>query len=50
MKEKGGFRLNEILGTEPSVYYLPPVKRLFPFQDVKITESNEHQKEGKASN
>ena len=33
MRDKGGYRLNEILGTEPSVYYLPPVNRLFPFED-----------------
>jgi molybdopterin-containing oxidoreductase family iron-sulfur binding subunit len=33
IKDKGGYRLNEILGTEPSVYYLPPVNRLFPFKD-----------------
>ena len=33
IKDKGGFRLNEILGTEPSVYYLPAVNRLFPFKD-----------------
>ncbi len=33
IKDKGGYRLNEILGTEPSVYYLPAVNRLFPFID-----------------
>jgi molybdopterin-containing oxidoreductase family iron-sulfur binding subunit len=33
IRDKGGYRLNEILGTEPSVYYLPPVNRLFPFKD-----------------
>ena len=38
MKDKGGFRLNEILGTEPSVYYLPAANRLFPFIDVEIGE------------
>ena len=41
IKDKGGYRLNEILGTEPSVYYLPAVKRLFPFQDPLPGESNE---------
>ncbi|MEK6781053.1 MAG: 4Fe-4S dicluster domain-containing protein [Bacteroidota bacterium] len=35
MNDKGGYRLNEILGTEPSVYYLPPVSRLFPFKDAE---------------
>jgi Fe-S-cluster-containing dehydrogenase component len=38
IKDKGGYRLNEILGTEPSVYYLPAVNRLFPFEDVEITK------------
>lgn len=37
IKDKGGYRLNEILGTEPSVYYLPPVNRLFPFVDPVAT-------------
>ncbi len=33
IKDKGGYRLNERLGTEPSVYYLPPTNRLFQFED-----------------
>lgn len=33
IKDKAGYRLMEDLGTEPSVYYLPPVNRLFPFKD-----------------
>ena len=33
LKAKGGYRLLEELGTEPRVYYLPPVNRLFPFEE-----------------
>jgi Fe-S-cluster-containing dehydrogenase component len=33
MIDKGGYRYLEGLGTEPSVYYLPAVNRLFPFKD-----------------
>ena len=33
IKDKAGYRLYEDLGTEPSVYYLPPANRLFPFKD-----------------
>jgi molybdopterin-containing oxidoreductase family iron-sulfur binding subunit len=29
---KAGYRLMEDLGTKPSVYYLPPVNRNFPFE------------------
>ncbi len=32
LKDKGGYRLLEDLGTKPRVYYLPPVNRLFPFE------------------
>ena len=32
IKDKGGYRYAEELGTEPSVYYLPPVNRNFPFE------------------
>jgi Fe-S-cluster-containing dehydrogenase component len=32
IKEKGGYRYLEQLGTQPSVYYLPPVDRQFPFE------------------
>ncbi|MDR3694075.1 4Fe-4S dicluster domain-containing protein [Mucilaginibacter sp.] len=32
MRDKGGYRLMEDLGTKPSVYYLPPVSRNFPFE------------------
>ena len=33
IKDKAGYRLMEDLGTKPSVYYLPPVSRNFPFQN-----------------
>lgn len=32
IKDKAGYRLMEDLGTRPSVYYLPPVNRNFPFE------------------
>ncbi|MDT8414812.1 MAG: 4Fe-4S dicluster domain-containing protein [Flavobacteriaceae bacterium] len=32
LKNKAGYRLMESLGTEPSVYYLPPVNRVEPFE------------------
>lgn len=37
LQDKGGYRYLEELGTQPNVYYLPPVDRLFPFKD---TETN----------
>jgi molybdopterin-containing oxidoreductase family iron-sulfur binding subunit len=33
LKDKGAYRYLEQLGTNPRVYYLPPVNRLFPFKD-----------------
>ena len=33
LKDKAGYRIMEGLGTEPSVYYLPPVDRLVNFED-----------------
>jgi len=33
LKDKAGYRLMESLGTEPSVYYLPPTDRLVDFED-----------------
>lgn len=33
LRDRAGFRLMEDLGTRPSVYYLPPVDRLFPFEE-----------------
>ena len=38
IKEKAGYRLMEDLGTKPSVYYLPPVNRLFPYEEGVNTE------------
>lgn len=35
IKDKAGYRLMEDLGTDPSVYYLPPASRLFPFKEPK---------------
>ena len=32
IKDKAGYRLMEDLGTQPRVYYLPPVNRNFPFE------------------
>ncbi|WP_235953888.1 4Fe-4S dicluster domain-containing protein [Mucilaginibacter inviolabilis] len=32
IRDRGGYRLMEDLGTKPSVYYLPPVNRNFPFE------------------
>jgi len=33
IRDKAGYRLMEDLGTKPSVYYLPPVNRLFKFEE-----------------
>ena len=33
LRDKAGYRYLEELGTEPNVYYLPPVNRLFPFTE-----------------
>lgn len=35
LRDKAGYRYLEDLGTKPNVYYLPPVNRLFPFEDNK---------------
>lgn len=32
IRDKAGYRLMEDLGTKPSVYYLPPVNRSFPYE------------------
>jgi molybdopterin-containing oxidoreductase family iron-sulfur binding subunit len=32
MIDKHGYRFMEELGTQPSVYYLPPTDRLFPYE------------------
>jgi molybdopterin-containing oxidoreductase family iron-sulfur binding subunit len=33
LKDKAGYRYLEDLGTQPNVYYLPPVDRIFPFKE-----------------
>ena len=33
LRDKAGYRYLEELGTQPSVYYLPPVDRMFPFKE-----------------
>ena len=35
LKDKAGYRYMEELGTKPRVYYLPPVDRMFPFDETK---------------
>jgi len=35
LRDKAGYRYMEDLGTKPRVYYLPPVDRLFPFEQTK---------------
>jgi molybdopterin-containing oxidoreductase family iron-sulfur binding subunit len=39
IRDKAGYRLMEDLGTKPSVYYLPPVNRNFPFESGLEKES-----------
>jgi len=38
IKDKAGYRLMEDLGTKPSVYYLPPVNRNFPYENGLETQ------------
>ncbi len=42
LEDKAGYRLMESLGTEPSVYYLPPTDRLVDFEDG-LKDYNEFQ-------
>jgi molybdopterin-containing oxidoreductase family iron-sulfur binding subunit len=42
IRDRAGYRLMEDLGTKPSVYYLPPVNRLFPFQNDEEPKSASH--------
>jgi Fe-S-cluster-containing dehydrogenase component len=35
IRDRSGYRYLEELGTEPRVYYLPPVERQFPFEEDK---------------
>jgi molybdopterin-containing oxidoreductase family iron-sulfur binding subunit len=39
LKDRAGYRQFEELGTEPRVYYLPPVKRSFPFEEAKVAHN-----------
>ena len=41
VKDKGGYRLMEDLGTHPRVYYLPPVNRNFPYENGLENEQKE---------
>ena len=38
LRDNGGYRLMEELGTKPRVYYLPPKNRLFPFPEKNIID------------
>ncbi|HET7002950.1 MAG TPA: 4Fe-4S dicluster domain-containing protein [Puia sp.] len=46
IRDKAGYRMMEDLGTKPSVYYLPPVNRNFPFEDMEdsVEAKKEHAK------
>ncbi|MDE3143908.1 MAG: 4Fe-4S dicluster domain-containing protein [Bacteroidota bacterium] len=41
IKDKSGYRLMEDLGTKPSVYYLPPVNRNFPYESGLENDKSE---------
>jgi Fe-S-cluster-containing dehydrogenase component len=43
VRDRAGYRLMEELGTKPSVYYLPPVDRLFPFKNDEETKAPNHE-------
>ncbi len=40
IRDKAGYRLMEDLGTKPSVYYLPPVNRNFPYESGLESEED----------
>jgi len=42
IRDKAGYRLMEDLGTRPSVYYLPPVNRNFPYESGLEKDSTNH--------
>lgn len=44
IRDRSGYRLLEDLGTKPRVYYLPPVNRLFPYEQG--LEADKKQPEG----
>ncbi len=41
LKSRAGYRQFEELGTKPRVYYLPPVKRQFPFEEAEEAHNTE---------
>ena len=41
LKSRAGYRQFEELGTKPRVYYLPPVKRQFPFEEATKEQNTE---------
>lgn len=41
LTSRAGYRQFEELGTKPRVYYLPPVKRQFPFEEAKEVHNKE---------
>jgi Fe-S-cluster-containing dehydrogenase component len=41
IRDRAGFQLMDDLGTKPRVYYLPPVNRLFPFEEGLKNEKND---------
>lgn len=41
LKKRAGYRQFETLGTQPRVYYLPPVERNFPFEQAKQEHNQE---------
>jgi Fe-S-cluster-containing dehydrogenase component len=44
IKDRAGYHLMEDLGTKPSVYYLPPVNRNFPYEAGLENENSEETK------
>lgn len=40
IRDRAGYRYLEELGTEPRVYYLPPVERNFPFEEDNIIHNS----------
>lgn len=39
LRDRGGYRYMEELGTKPRVYYLPSIDRIFPFEDRELDRS-----------
>jgi Fe-S-cluster-containing dehydrogenase component len=44
IKDRSGYRYREELGTQPNTYYLPPVNRMFDYQDGLKNIPEEKQK------